>query len=113
VTPETVVAPVPPGPGDQSGEELVDANCLTVKEVETESHWQDLVTATVAEELGKSGHDPQSPQTRDGRLEQDSQVVREILARHADRTDQIVEWVRRTGKSERAFYRRRAEVVTN
>lgn len=43
-------------------------------------------------------------------VEAERELVREILRTRAGRDERVREWVERTGKSERAFYRRRAEL---
>jgi hypothetical protein len=81
-----------------------------VKDGEAESDWRDLVTASIEEQLVEVRHGQDPPVSRAARLEEEQAVVREILREHATRQDQVQAWVERTGKSERAFYRRRAEM---
>jgi hypothetical protein len=83
------------------------------KDGETESDWRDLVTASVQEELIAVRHGQDSPVSRAARLEEERAIVREILCAHTTRQDQVQAWVARTGKSDRAFYRRLAEVINH
>lgn len=81
-----------------------------VKDGEAESDWRDLVTASVETQLieVRGGEGP--PASRADRLEEEHAIVREILRAHATRQARVQAWVERTGKSPRAFYRRRAEI---
>ncbi|MBX9582225.1 MAG: hypothetical protein K2X87_18115 [Gemmataceae bacterium] len=75
---------------------------------EAETHWRDLVTAAVEEQLVDAAPADPGP-TRAERKAGERVLVREIVAGHPAREDRVREWVKRTGKSERAFYRRLAE----
>jgi alkylated DNA repair dioxygenase AlkB len=77
---------------------------------ETESGWQHLVSATVREHLYEVQGGDLDPGPRQKRLEEDRAVVQEILRRHATREERIRAWEASTGRSERAFYRRLAEL---
>lgn len=79
------------------------------KDSETESHWQDLVTASIEQHLVAVLHREEMP-SREARMEDERTIVREILREHERREDRIKAWKERTGKSERAFYRRLAEL---
>jgi hypothetical protein len=79
------------------------------KEGEAESDWQDLVAASIEEHLAAVRH-PDGRQSRAGRKEDEHAILREILREHATRDELVGVWAERTGKSERAFYRRRAEI---
>ena len=47
---------------------------------------------------------------RADRKEDEHAILREILRQHSTREERVQAWARRTGKSERAFYRRLAEM---
>ena len=81
------------------------------KDGEAESDWRDLVTASIEEHLIEVRHEGQKPETRAQRKEEEHRVLREILREHSSREERVEAWVTRTGKSERAFYRRLAEIV--
>jgi hypothetical protein len=78
------------------------------KDDETESHWRDLVTASIEEHLVAVRHADERP-SRAERKQEEHALLREILREHHTREAQVREWIKRTGKSERAFYRRLAE----
>ena len=80
------------------------------KDGETETHWQDLVTASIEEHVIELR--PARTISRDGTKQDEQQTVREILNEYGTRDRQVEAWIERTGKSERAFYRRRAEIDT-
>jgi hypothetical protein len=81
------------------------------KDEETESHWRDLVTATIEEHLVAVRHaDEQPAESRADRKEAEHELLHEILRSHTGRAERVRAWVERTGKSERAFYRRLAEM---
>lgn len=80
---------------------------------ETETHWKDLVLTSLEERLGELRHTPAlRAGTREGRLEEERQVVREILAAHGSREERLAAWRSRMGEgvSERRFYRRLEEI---
>jgi hypothetical protein len=76
---------------------------------ETETHWRDLVRTVLEERLPKT---PAAAGGRAGRglraqtVEKERAIAREILTEIRPRAEQLAEWRRRTGKSERAYYRR-------
>jgi hypothetical protein len=80
------------------------------KDGEAESDWRDLVSASIEEHLRSLRPDAAAPPTRQERKEEEQEIVREILLAHASRDARVEAWIRRTGKSERAFYRRLAEI---
>jgi hypothetical protein len=51
----------------------------------------------------------ESRPSRAERKQEEHALLREILREHHTREAQVREWIERTGKSERAFYRRLAE----
>jgi hypothetical protein len=81
-----------------------------VKDGEAESDWRDLVTAAIEEHLVEVQHTRERPPSRAAQLEEDREIVREILREHETREERLSAWTERTGKSERAFYRRLAEM---
>jgi hypothetical protein len=80
------------------------------KDDETESDWRDLVTASIEEHLVAVRHEDEGRPTRADRKDAEHDLVREIVRHHATRPERIRAWIERTGKSERAFYRRLAEL---
>jgi hypothetical protein len=81
-----------------------------VKDGEAESDWRDLVAASIEEHLAALRHDPVGAESRAARKAEDHEVLRQILRDYTTRAERVEQWVRRTGKSERAYYRRLAEV---
>jgi hypothetical protein len=79
------------------------------KDDETESDWRDLVTASIEEHLVSVRHPDERP-SRAERKEEEHALLREILREHGTREERVRVWAERTGKSERAFYRRLAEL---
>jgi hypothetical protein len=79
------------------------------KDDETESDWRDLVTASIEEHLVAVRHHDERP-CRAERKADEHVVLREILQNHVSREERIRVWTQKTGKSERAFYRRLAEM---
>ncbi len=55
-------------------------------------------------------HGAKGPESRAARKEDEHRVLREIVRDYATREERVEEWTKRTGKSERAFYRRLAEI---
>lgn len=81
------------------------------KEDNAETHWRDLVATTLEERLGELKHTPPPrPKSREERLEDERQVVRELAAAHRTRAEQLAAWKQRTGQAERRFDRRLREV---
>lgn len=79
------------------------------KDDETESHWRDLVTASIEQHLVAVRHAEDRP-CRNARKEEEHAILRGILKEHPTREERVRAWSSRTGKSERAFYRRLAEM---
>jgi hypothetical protein len=79
------------------------------KDDETESDWRDLVTASIEEHLVAVRHADERP-SRAERKQDEHALLREILREHESREERVRVWTERTGKSERAFYRRLAEM---
>jgi hypothetical protein len=79
------------------------------KDGEAECDWRDLVTASIEEHLVDVRHEAETPISREARKDGERAIVREIVLSHESRDEQLRAWTKRTGKSERAFYRRLAE----
>jgi hypothetical protein len=78
---------------------------------QTESHWKDLVTATIAEHLVEMRHKDEQL-SRDQKKASEVAIVRDLLKLYPDsREEQLKEWTRQTHKSSRAFYRRLEEAT--
>jgi hypothetical protein len=80
------------------------------KDGEAESDWRDLITASIEEHLVAVRHSEEPPVSREARKEEEQAIVQEIMRDHASRDERVRAWIKRTGKSERAFYRRLAEI---
>jgi hypothetical protein len=80
------------------------------KDGEAESDWRDLITASIEEHLVAVRHSEEPPVSREARKEEEQAIVQEIMREHASRDERVRAWIKRTGKSERAFYRRLAEI---
>jgi hypothetical protein len=75
-------------------------------------HWKDLVTARTRERP-TALLDGKNVVSRMGRKQREHEIVAEILATSKDKAEQTRLWAERTGKSQAAWYRRRAEVGSN
>lgn len=80
------------------------------KDGEAESNWRDLITASIEEHLVAVRHSDESPVSREARKSEERSILEEIIRDHPSRDERVRAWVMRTGKSERAFYRRLAEM---
>jgi hypothetical protein len=80
------------------------------KDGEAESDWRDLITAGIEEHLIAVRHAESSPMSREGRKEEEHAIVESIVHEYPTRDERVRTWTERTGKSERAFYRRLAEL---
>lgn len=80
------------------------------KDGEAESDWRDLISASIEEHLIAVRHTGDEPVSRESRKDEERAIVQEIVLSHASREERVRAWIERTGKSERAFYRRLAEV---
>ncbi len=80
------------------------------KDGEAESDWRDLITASIEEHLVAVRHSEEPPVSREARKEEEQAIVQEIMRDHASRDERVRAWIKRTGKSERAFYRRLAKI---
>jgi hypothetical protein len=77
---------------------------------QAETHWKDLIRATLDEQLISLKHPQAVLKTRQATKEAEHEIIRTIVAEHAERADRVDAWVSLTGKSERAYYRRAAEI---
>ena len=75
---------------------------------QSQTHWRDLVTSRIDAHI----IEPKiTPRTRQARLVDERDIAKQIYDKFPDsRDDRNREWVARTGKSERALYRRAAEL---
>jgi hypothetical protein len=80
------------------------------KDGEAESDWRDLVTASIEQHMVAVRHSVESPLSREARKDEEHALLREILRDYPSREEQLRAWTKHTGKSRRAFYRRRAEI---
>jgi hypothetical protein len=80
------------------------------KEGEAETNWRDLVTASIEEQMANTVPLEIERHSREVRKEEERIILREILRNHTTRDERIRAWTERTNKSERAFYRRLAEI---
>jgi hypothetical protein len=80
------------------------------KDGEAESDWRDLITASIEEHLVAVRHSDESPLSREARKDEERSILQEIIRDNPSRVDRVRAWILRTGKSERAFYRRLAEI---
>ena len=70
-------------------------------------HWRDLVASMVAQ-LPRNGAEAV---TRAARKEWERELIAELCDESDDRREQIRKWTETTGKSDKAFYRRRRELA--
>ncbi len=80
------------------------------KDGEAESDWRDLITASIEEHLAAVRHSEEPPVSREARKDEERSILQEIIRDHPTRNERVRAWIQRTGKSERAFYRRLAEM---
>jgi hypothetical protein len=80
------------------------------KDGEAESDWRDLLTASIEEHLVAVRHSDQAPASRQARKDEERAIVQAIMQDHRSRDERVRAWIERTGKSERAYYRRLAEM---
>jgi len=76
----------------------------------TETHWKDLVLATLEEQLLALKYTRGPSALRKMVKADEHQIVRDILATWPTRADRITAWQEQTQKSERASYRRLREI---
>lgn len=75
----------------------------------TETHWKDLITSTLEEQLVELKHTPKLI-SRDATKRDEQITARSISNEYPDRETRLKKWKELTGKSERAFYRRLQEI---
>jgi hypothetical protein len=80
------------------------------KDGEAESDWRDLITASIEEHLVAVRHADEPLVSREERKRAEHSILQEILRVHPSRDEWVRAWMEQTGKSERAFYRRLAEM---
>jgi hypothetical protein len=80
------------------------------KDGEAESNWRDLISASIEQHLVALRHAEETPPSRQDRKDEEHALIRQILRTHARREARVRAWTEQTGKSERAFYRRLAEM---
>lgn len=75
---------------------------------ESRTHWKDLVISRIDAQIVEPKI---TPRTRQARLVDERDIAKQIYDKFPDsREDRNREWIERTGKSERALYRRAAEL---
>jgi hypothetical protein len=84
---------------------------LQHREGDTEAHWKDLVLTTLEEQLIDLKHTKAEAPSRQAQKEIEHELLSQLIAESADREQQVAAWMKRTGKSERAFYRRLKELA--
>jgi hypothetical protein len=84
---------------------------LQHREGDTEAHWKDLVLTTLAEQMTDLTHTKAERISRQVQKESEHAVIRQLVTEFSDREQQLEAWTERTGKSERAFYRRLKELT--
>jgi len=77
---------------------------------DTEAHWRDLVVTTLEQRLVDLKHTGTLRLSRTELKEQEHQIIREIVDEFTTRDERVAAWSERTGKSERALYRRLREM---
>lgn len=83
---------------------------LQHREGDTEAHWKDLILTSLEEQMVELNYTKAEAHSRQARKEDEHDIIREITAECDERDRQLAEWSARTGKSERAFYRRLKEL---
>jgi hypothetical protein len=87
---------------------------LAWREHKTAAHWKDLVTTTLEGQVRALLYTPPGGLTKVGvrqaTKEEEWEIVRDILKDYTKRKDRIWAWQQRTGKCEKTFDRRWAEV---
>lgn len=83
---------------------------LQYRNGDCEAHWKDLIRTSLEEQMVELTHTKAAASSRQADKEQEHDAIREIMATFSDRLEQLAEWTTRTGKSERAFYRRLKEI---
>ncbi len=76
---------------------------------QSESHWKDLVEASIRQELFEPKH-PTNDISRSERLEVERRIALDIWASNDGKQERVREWKERTGGSRAGFYRRISEL---
>jgi hypothetical protein len=76
----------------------------------TETHWKDLVLATLEAQVLSLQFTRGPSATRRMVKDKEQQIVRAIVSAYGTKTERIAAWQEQTQKSERAFYRRLKEL---
>lgn len=79
------------------------------KAEEHEAHWKDHTIMAIREQIRRPQYSG-AAKTRAERVELERRIAERIRAAHNTRREQVEAWVQETGKSERAFDRRSAEM---
>ncbi len=80
------------------------------REGHSDTHWKDLIRTTLMEQSMPLEHTEAEAPTRKEKKMKEHDIIRQLLAEFSDRGQRATAWKERTGKSERAFYRRLREV---
>jgi hypothetical protein len=80
------------------------------RERSTRVHWKDLVRTTLEEQVNELLYTPPRPARRVERLQNEQRILREIIAAYETTAERLMAWRDQTGKSDRAYYRRRREI---
>jgi hypothetical protein len=83
---------------------------LQHREGDTEADWRDLVLSSLEQATVELTHTAATASTRQARKEEEHELIRELMVEFPEREQQVEAWIDRTGKSERAFYRRLREM---
>lgn len=79
---------------------------VQARDDEAETHWKDLVTASIEESLSETRHEVEPPESRRARVEAETTLAIEIYHALPTHEARVEAWTAKTGKSRRAFYRR-------
>jgi hypothetical protein len=83
---------------------------LQYKQGHAETHWRDLVLAMLRARVAPLENTTDAHRTRWAEKQQEHALLRDILQRHATRKCRVAAWHEKTGKGERAYYRRLGEL---
>lgn len=75
----------------------------------SETHWRDLVVSNLKQQVVALQH-PTTDLSRRERVEAERRVAEAVYLSHPTRPERAAAWSERTGKSEKAFYRRLTEL---
>ena len=77
---------------------------------QAETHWKDLIRATLDEQLISLQHTQAAPKTRQAKKQAEHAIIRKHPSGAWRLGDRVDAWMSLTGKSERAYYRRAEEI---